>query len=111
VWIVPPLDREFVISLRMAKAALLAADRTPMSPTSPIAASAGLPSAQSSALGALATSSRRLSQDAQQIANPDNQNVTAPLLDLSQAKLLTQAGAAIIRTSNQMLGTLLDMFA
>ena len=90
---------------------MLAADRSSMSPTSPVAASAGLPSAQSSGLEALAGSNRRLSQDAQQIANPDNQNVTNPLLDLSQAKLLTQAGAAIIRTSNQMLGTLLDMFA
>jgi hypothetical protein len=82
-----------------------------MSPISPAAPSAGLPSAQSSGLAALATSSQKLSQDAQQIANPDNENVTNPLLDLSQAKLLTQAGAAIIRTSNQMLGTLLDMFA
>jgi hypothetical protein len=82
-----------------------------MSPTSTIAASAGLPSAQSSGLEALASSNRRLSQDAQQIANPDNQTVTGPLLDLNQAKLLTEAGAAIISTSNQMLGSLLDMFA
>jgi hypothetical protein len=82
-----------------------------MSPTSPVAASAPLPSAQSSGVDALATSNRRLSQDAQQIANPDNQNVTGPMLDLNQAKLLTQAGAAIISTSNQMLGALLDMFA
>jgi hypothetical protein len=82
-----------------------------MSPISPVAASGSLPSAQSSGLAALATSNLRLNQDAQQIANPDNENVTSPLLDLSQAKRLTQAGAAIIRTSNQMLGTLLDMFA
>ena len=82
-----------------------------MSPISPVAASSSLPSAQSSGLAALATSNLRLSQDAQQIANPDNQDVTNPLLDLRQAKLLTQAGAAIIRTSNQMLGTLLDIFA
>jgi hypothetical protein len=82
-----------------------------MSPISPAAASSGLPAAQSSGLAALATSNRRLSQDAQQIANPDQQNVTNPLLDLNQAKLLTQAGAAVIRTSNQMLGTLLDMYS
>jgi hypothetical protein len=82
-----------------------------MSPTSPVAASAGLPSAQRSGLAALATSNRQLNQDAQQIANPDNQNVTNPLLDLNQAKLLTEAGADILRTSNQMLGSLFDMFA
>jgi len=52
-----------------------------------------------------------LSQDAAQIANPDNGNLIAPLVDLSQANLLTQAGAAVIRTSNQMLGSLLDTFA
>jgi hypothetical protein len=82
-----------------------------MSPTSPVAASTGLPSAQSSGLAALAASNRQLNQDAQQIANPDNQNMTNPLLDLSQAKLLTEAGADILRTSNQMLGSLFDMFA
>jgi len=82
-----------------------------MSPISPAAAATSLPSAQSSGLAALATSNRQLNQDAQQIANPDNQNVTNPLLDLSQAKLLTEAGAHILRTSNQMLGSLFDMFA
>jgi hypothetical protein len=82
-----------------------------MSPTSAAITAAVLPSVQSSGLAALATSNRQLNQDAQQIANPDNQNVTNPLLDLSQTKLLTQAGADILRTSNQMLGTLLDMFA
>jgi hypothetical protein len=94
-----------------AKALPLAADKTSMSPISPVAASTGLPSAQSSGLAALATSNRQLNQDAQQIANPDNQNVTNPLLDLNQAKLLTEAGADILRTSNQMLGSLFDMFA
>lgn len=82
-----------------------------MSPTSTVVTSYALPSAQSSGLAALSTSNQRLNQDAQQIANPDNQNVTNPLLDLSQTKLLAQAGADILRTSNQMLGTLLDMFA
>jgi hypothetical protein len=70
-----------------------------------------LPSAQASGLAALATSSRQLSQDAQQIANPANTNVTNSLLDLNQSLVQTEAGAAVIRTSNQMLGTLLDVFA
>jgi hypothetical protein len=33
------------------------------------------------------------------------------LTDLSQSKALAEAGAAVIRASNQMLGTLLDTFA
>jgi hypothetical protein len=73
--------------------------------------SVSLPSAQASGLAALATSSQQLSQDAQQIANPANQNATNPLLDLNQSLVLTEAGAAVIRTSNQMLGTLLNVFA
>jgi hypothetical protein len=71
----------------------------------------GPPSAVNSGLDALATGNRRLSQDAQQIANPDNQNLTNPLLDSSQSLLLAEAGAAVIRTSNRMLGTLLNAFA
>ena len=102
---------EFVISPGGVKVLPLAADMPSMSPTSAITASAMSPSAQSSGLAALATSNRQLNQDAQQIANPDNQNVTNPLLDLNQAKLLTEAGADILRTSNQMLGSLFDMFA
>jgi hypothetical protein len=68
-------------------------------------------SALTSGLAALATSNQQFNQDAQQIANPDNQNLINPLLDASQSLLLTEAGAAVIRTSNQMLGTLLDVFA
>jgi len=73
--------------------------------------SVSLPSAQASGLAALATSSQQLSQDAQQIANPTNENATNSLLDLNQSLVLTEAGAAVIRTSNQMLGTLLNVFA
>jgi hypothetical protein len=73
--------------------------------------SVSFPSAQDSGRAALATSAQQLSQDAQQIANPAIENPTHPLLDLSQSSLLTQAGTAVIRTSNEMLGTLLDVFA
>jgi hypothetical protein len=73
--------------------------------------SMSVPSALSSGLATIATSGRQLNQDAEQIANPDNQDLTSPLLDLSQSNLLTQVGAAVIRTSNEMLGTLLDVFA
>jgi hypothetical protein len=82
-----------------------------MSPISSISPSAGLASAQNSGLAAIATGNQRLSQDAQQIANPDSQNVTAPLVDLNQSLVLAQAGANVISTQNQMLGTLLDVLA
>ena len=52
-----------------------------------------------------------LNQDAQQIADPGNQNLTAPLVNLSQTNLVAEAGADVIRTANQMLGSLLDVFA
>lgn len=82
-----------------------------MSPISSVVPSASLASAANSGLGALAAGNQKLNQDAQQIANPDNQNTTAPLLDLSHAKLMGQAGAAVIRATNRMIGTLLDVLA
>jgi len=72
---------------------------------------ATLASALNSGLATIATSNQRVDQDAEQIANPDNENLITPLLDLGQSSLLTQAGTAVIRTSNEMLGTLLDVFA
>jgi hypothetical protein len=80
---------------------------------SPISAfsSLSLPGALNSGRATIAVGSQQLNQDAEQIANPDNENPTNPLLDSSQSLLLAQAGAAVIRTSNEMLGTLLDVFA
>jgi hypothetical protein len=60
---------------------------------------------------AIATSTQMLSQDAQALANPDTQNPTAPLMSATQSNLLNAAGAEVIQTSNEMLGTLLDVFA
>jgi hypothetical protein len=57
------------------------------------------------------SSSQRLDQDAQQIANPNNANSTNALLDSGQSLVLAQAGAVVVSTSNQMLGSLLNMFA
>jgi hypothetical protein len=68
-------------------------------------------SAPSSGLAALATGSQRLSQYAEQIANPDSPSVTSSLLDLNQSLLLAETGANLIGTSNKMLGTLLDALA
>jgi hypothetical protein len=82
-----------------------------MSPISNVAVSVNLPNAQNSGLAAIATGNQKLSEDAQQIANPDSPNVTGSLLDLNQALVLTEAGANVISTENKMLGTLLDAFA
>jgi len=70
-----------------------------------------LPSATNSGLATISDGSRMLNQDAEQIANPGNQNLTAPLVNLSQSNLVAEAGADVIRTANQMLGSLLDIFA
>jgi hypothetical protein len=72
---------------------------------------ASLPSAVNSGSAAIASGSQLLNQDAQQIANPDNQDLLDPLTNLSQSNLLAEAGADVIRASNTMLGTLLDIFA
>jgi len=88
-----------------------AADIASMSPISSFSPSVSLPSALGAGQATIAAGNQQLNQDAQQIANPANEKLTDPLLDLSQSLLLTEAGAAVIRTSNEMLGTLLDAFA
>ena len=88
-----------------------AADNLQMSTISSISPSASLPSAQNSGLAAIASGNQRLSQDAQQLANPDSQNIAAPLVDLHQALVLAEAGANVISAENKMLGTLLDALA
>jgi hypothetical protein len=82
-----------------------------MSPISNIFPSVNAPNAQSSGLAAIATGNQKLSEDAQQIANPDSPNVAGSLVDLNQALVLTEAGANVISTENKMLGSLLDAFA
>jgi hypothetical protein len=82
-----------------------------MSPISSIFPSLSVSSAQASGLSAIAAGSQKLSQDAQQIANPNSPNATASLVDLNQSRVLTEAGANVISTENKMLGTLLDSFA
>lgn len=75
------------------------------------ASSPSLLTAQTGGLTAIATANQRLNDDAQQIANPDSSDVTAPLVDLNQALVLAEAGANVIRAENKMLGALLDVFA
>jgi X-X-X-Leu-X-X-Gly heptad repeat protein len=68
-------------------------------------------SALNSGAATIAAGSQQLNRDAQQIADPDGQNPTDSLLDLDQSKRLSAAGAAVISTSDKMLGSLLDAFA
>jgi hypothetical protein len=82
-----------------------------MNSISSVFSSVTLPSATNSGLATISNGSQMLNQDAQQIANPGNQNLTAPLVNLSQTNLVAEAGADVIRTANQMLGSLLDVFA
>ena len=82
-----------------------------MSPISNIFPSVNLSNAQDSGLAAIATGNLKLSEDAQQIANPDSPNVTGSLVDLNQVLVLTEAGANVLSTENKMLGTLLDALA
>jgi len=82
-----------------------------MSPINFSSPAVGVPSAVDSGRAALATSSEQLNQDALQIANPGNSDLTKPLLDSKQSLLLTQAAAAVIRASDKTIGTLLDALA
>jgi hypothetical protein len=82
-----------------------------MSPISSTSSSAARASAASNGISAISNGSRQLDQDAQQIANPNSSDVTSALVDTTQSLQLAQAGADVISTSNQMLGTLLDVFA
>jgi hypothetical protein len=78
-----------------------------ISPSSSIA----LSNAQASAVAAIDNSAQSLSDDAQQIANPDGGEPVAALLDLSQSLVAAEAGAAVLRTVDKVLGSLLDVMA
>lgn len=82
-----------------------------MSPIGSVVSLVNLAGAEDSGLAAIATGNRRLSRDAQQIANPDSTNTTASLVDLHQSLVLAEAGANVISAENQMLGALLDVLA
>jgi len=69
-----------------------------------------VPSALNSGLATVSAGTQRLAQDAQQIAN-SGASATGSLVDLNQASLQSQAGADVLRTANQMLGSLLNAFA
>jgi flagellar basal body rod protein FlgG len=82
-----------------------------MSTISGISSSVNYTPAQNSGLAAIAAASQQLNQAAQQVANPANANFIAPMVAATQSLSLTQAGAAVISTSNEMMGSLLDVFA
>jgi hypothetical protein len=100
-----------VKSLADFKVRTLVADIPEMSSIGGALSLISLPSAVSSGTAAIANGNQMLNQDAEQIANLDNQDLLDPLTNLSQSNLLAEAGADVIRASNNMLGTLLDIFA
>jgi hypothetical protein len=100
-----------VKSLADFKVRALVADIPEMSSIGGALSLISLPIAVSSGTAAIANGNQMLNQDAEQVANLDNQALSDPLTNLSQSNLLAEAGADVIRASNNMLGTLLDIFA
>jgi hypothetical protein len=97
--------------LARAKVLAPAADAVPMSLISGASLSGVLPSAASSGLATIAAGTQQLNQDAEQIATSTDGVPVTPLADLQQASLTAEAGAAVLRASDRMLGTILDIFA
>jgi hypothetical protein len=81
-----------------------------MNPISSIS-SVSAPSALDSGRKALDRSNQQLNRDAQQIADPNRRDLAAPMVDSKRALQLTKAGAAVIKTADEMIGTLLDIKA
>jgi hypothetical protein len=88
-----------------------ATDISSMNSITSVSPFVSLPSALGSGLATITSGNQQLNQDAEQIANLNDDNLTDSLLDLTQASLLAQVGADVIRTSNAMLGTLIDVSA
>ncbi len=61
------------------------------------------------------TSIGRANQAAGQIArvaaNPDSGDLAAPLVDLKTSELLVKASASVVKSGDEMLGTLIDLKA
>lgn len=74
------------------------------------APSATAGTAVATASSALAANFARLDQDAQAVATP-GADPTAALLDARQTALAAQASLQVVRTSDAVLGTLLDIRA
>jgi hypothetical protein len=82
-----------------------------MSLISSLSSVGGAESALGSGMALIGSASAQLNQDAVQIADPSTPDLTAPLLDLGQSKIMAETGAAVVRAADQMLGSILDVFA
>jgi len=82
-----------------------------MSTISSFDTSSPLPGALSNATTGLQNGNQMLVKAATQIAMPDNNNLTTPLVSTSQSLDLTQASAAVVSATDQMLGSLLNVSA
>ncbi len=81
-----------------------------MTVISTASAGTGLSGALDSGAASLTAAGQRLNGDASQVAKQGS-DATGALLDTQQARLQAQAAVAVIRTSNAVLGTLLDIRA
>jgi hypothetical protein len=79
--------------------------------TATAGSTAGLNGALQDGVDLINGANAALNQDAAEIADPAAPDLTAPLLDLDQSKFMAEAGAAVVRASDRMLGSILDVFA
>lgn len=62
-------------------------------------------------LQGLQTSHNNIIEASKKIANPDNIEKTKPLIDLKQEELNFKANAKALQTSNDMIGTIINIKA
>lgn len=68
-------------------------------------------SAQANAYAGMQKGFENLAQNAQKIANPNNQDLTQPLIGQMQDKTLVEVNAKSFKNADDRIGTLLDLFA
>lgn len=73
--------------------------------------SAAVPNALASGEAGLAGATSRLDAAAAAVADPNVTNLVDPLVEATQASLAAAASAQVIKASNSLLGTLLDIYA
>lgn len=53
----------------------------------------------------------RLTENSQQLANPNNTEIAEPLIELKQNETQVQASAKSFKSYDEMIGTLIDIMA
>lgn len=68
-------------------------------------------SAQANAYAGMQKGFDSLARHAHEIANPNNQDLTKPLIGQLQDKTLVEVNAKAFKNADDRIGTLLDLFA